>query len=139
MEQTQEQLAAQKLLVDKLSTMTDGQVKVQEALIEKITSEYRDEKMQLLERSDQQTKELMQRLAESQNLAQEEKARLAEEAKLREERAIDDAKKHAEEIKKQQAALSGMLAEAKLANGGPYISVTVVEAANLPKVRFKSP
>jgi hypothetical protein len=133
---TQSKLEERQDVVERLSNVTDGQVKEQQALIEKLTSDFRDERMQLLANSDQKTMDLLQKLSEYEKLKDEEKRTLTEEAENREKEAREKAKLHAEEIKKQQAELSKMLAEAKLSCGGPFISATVVEAANLPKVIF---
>ncbi len=124
--------------IEQLSQLTEAQVKEQQALIEKLTSDFHDERMQLLANTDQKTIDLMKQLSKTEQLIDEEKRILLKQAEEREEKAREDAKLHAEEIKKQQAALSNMLAEAKLARGGPFISVTVVEAANLPKVDVNS-
>ena len=124
---TKGQLAEKEETIEKMSNMTN-------TLIEKLTSEYRDERMQLLANADQNTQSLLQRLSEAEQLQEEEKKRLNEEAEKREAQAREEARAHAEEIKRQQDKLSGLLAEAKLAKGGPYINVTVLEATNLPKV-----
>ncbi len=130
----QSKLEEKQDIIERLSNVTEGQVKEQQALIEKMTSDFRDERMRLLANTDQKTIDLLQKLSKTELLKDEEKRLLTLEAEQREAQAREDAKSHAEEIKRQQAVLSNMLAEAKLARGGPFISVTVVEAANLPKV-----
>jgi hypothetical protein len=131
---TQSKLEEKQDIIERLSNVTTGQVKEQQALIERLTSDYRDERMQLLANTDQKTLELLQKLSDTERLKDEEKQLLTVEAEKRETQAREEARSHAEEIKRQQAALSMMLAEAKLSHGGPFVSVTVVEAANLPKV-----
>jgi hypothetical protein len=137
---TQSKLEDKQDIIELLSNVTEVQVKEQKAFIQKLSFDFRDERMQLLASTDQKTMDLLQKLSESEQLKIEEKRLLAAEAEQRETQAQEEAKLHAEEIKRQQAALSLMLAEAKLSRGGPFVSVTVVESANLPKViNFRQP